>query len=220
MAWLSEIEVAEGSRSRGYGSRMIAAGEADLVERGVRRIGLHVFGDNPGARRLYERLGYRVLAQARARPIEAPAAVAAPLTPMTRAEYDERIAALLRDDPLALTRDPDAPAGKAAGVVAGLAPDGPATDGVFFRTTPGAWIWFSLPRPGHSSMGVVHYLAVDAGRRRQGLGRATIAAAEAELARHGVTTAGLNVMAANAAALSFVDRLGYRVLSQQMIKDL
>jgi mycothiol synthase len=219
MAWISDIEVAAGQRSKGYGSAMIAAAEADLVARGVRRIGLHVFGTNAGARRLYDRLGYRVLAQARARAIEPSGSVPA-LAPMTATEYDDRIAALLRDDPIALVRDPDAAPDKARQLLDRLAPDGPSTEGVFFRTTPGGWIWYSLPHPQRSTMGMIHYLAVDPDRRRRGLGRAMVAAAEAEMARHGVARATLNVAGSNEAALALADRLGYQVLSQQMIKDL
>ena len=70
MAWLSEIEVTAGERGRGYGTQIIAAGEEELRRRGIARLGLHVFGSNTGARRLYERLGYRVLTQVRARPLE------------------------------------------------------------------------------------------------------------------------------------------------------
>jgi mycothiol synthase len=185
----------------------------------VRRIGLHVFGTNVGARRLYDRLGYRVLAQARARAIE-PSEPGITLTAMSEAEYDDRIATLLRDDPIALVRDPDAAPGAARQLLDRLAPDGPRTEGVFFGTTPGGWIWYSLPHPRRSTMGTIHYWAVDPDRRRQGLARAMVTAAEADLARHGVARATLNVAGSNPAALALVDRLGYQILSQQMVKDL
>ncbi|MGX6603053.1 GNAT family N-acetyltransferase [Micromonosporaceae bacterium Da 78-11] len=219
MAWLAEIEVVDGHRARGYGSRMIAAGEADLVERGVHRIGLHVFGHNTGARRLYERLGYRVSAQARAKVIE-PVTDPVPLTPMTRPEYDVRVAALLLDDPVALTRDPDAVPGKARQVFDSLAPDGLQSEGTFFRTTPTGWVWFSRPDPRRSTAGMIHYLAVDEDRRGRGAGRATMLAVEAELAAHGADRVGLNVVATDPAAMRLVDSLGYEVVSQQMIKEL
>jgi ribosomal protein S18 acetylase RimI-like enzyme len=49
-------------RDKGVGTRMMQAAEADLIQRGYQVVTLNVNRDNPGARRLYERLGYRVVA--------------------------------------------------------------------------------------------------------------------------------------------------------------
>lgn len=46
-------------RSRSIGSQILAAAEAMVRERGLRRIGLAVAVENTRARALYERLGYR-----------------------------------------------------------------------------------------------------------------------------------------------------------------
>ncbi len=48
-------------RSQGVGSQMMAVIEADLRQRGFSIVTLNVGQDNPGARRLYERIGYRVV---------------------------------------------------------------------------------------------------------------------------------------------------------------
>jgi ribosomal protein S18 acetylase RimI-like enzyme len=63
MAWVGVIEVRPEARSRGVGSRMMLAAEDDLRRRGTARLGLHVFGHNTGAQRLYTRLGYGILNQ-------------------------------------------------------------------------------------------------------------------------------------------------------------
>jgi len=47
-------------QNRGIGARLMAAAEELLVERGYTGIELGVEKDNPGARRFYEQLGYRV----------------------------------------------------------------------------------------------------------------------------------------------------------------
>jgi ribosomal protein S18 acetylase RimI-like enzyme len=59
---LGEIEVVAGHRNKGYGTRMLAEWE-DFVRSdypGCRGLLLHVFRHNPDARRLYERLGFKV----------------------------------------------------------------------------------------------------------------------------------------------------------------
>lgn len=68
-AWIHNITVDPEHRSKGYGRAMIQAVEAELSRRGVSRLGLNVFADNPGAIRLYESLGFRVMAQQMAKPL-------------------------------------------------------------------------------------------------------------------------------------------------------
>ncbi len=49
-------------RNQGLGTHMLAVVERDLVKRGYRWAVLNVNRDNPDARRLYERLGYQIVA--------------------------------------------------------------------------------------------------------------------------------------------------------------
>jgi ribosomal protein S18 acetylase RimI-like enzyme len=49
----------------GIGTRLLAAAEAELRRRGYRCAEIGAERDNPGARRLYERLGYRVFGRDR-----------------------------------------------------------------------------------------------------------------------------------------------------------
>lgn len=49
-------------RGNGIGSWLLQKAETDLVSRGFEKIALNVARDNKSARRLYERLGYRVVA--------------------------------------------------------------------------------------------------------------------------------------------------------------
>jgi GNAT superfamily N-acetyltransferase len=55
---LVHLEVLGPFQRRGIGTALVRAGEATARRLGHRRIALGVGVDNPGARRLYERLGY------------------------------------------------------------------------------------------------------------------------------------------------------------------
>jgi GNAT superfamily N-acetyltransferase len=57
--WLYDIFVEESHRGRGFGRALMRVLEERAREMGIGRIELNVFGDNAGARRLYESLGYR-----------------------------------------------------------------------------------------------------------------------------------------------------------------
>lgn len=61
-AYLYGFRVRETFRNRGIGSKMLQAIEDDLQRRGYRSVTLNVGRDNPDARRLYERQGYRIVA--------------------------------------------------------------------------------------------------------------------------------------------------------------
>ncbi len=58
-AFVYDFSVEPAYRGRGYGAQALLAIEAKVKALGLKRIGLHVFGKNTGARRLYERLGYQ-----------------------------------------------------------------------------------------------------------------------------------------------------------------
>ena len=56
--WIYDIEVYEGFRRKGYATQALRAVEERADELGGDRVGLNVFGHNPGARALYESVGY------------------------------------------------------------------------------------------------------------------------------------------------------------------
>ena len=56
--WIYDIEVYGAFRRRGHGTRALQAVEKKAAELGARKVELHVFGHNPGARVLYERSGF------------------------------------------------------------------------------------------------------------------------------------------------------------------
>lgn len=58
-AYLFGFRVREDYQNLGIGTRMLAAAEEDLLQRGYNSITLNVSRDNLDARRLYERHGYR-----------------------------------------------------------------------------------------------------------------------------------------------------------------
>ncbi len=60
-AYIYGFRVRAGYRNRGIGTRLLQVAEADLVQRGFQWVVLNVGRDNPAARRLYERSGYRVI---------------------------------------------------------------------------------------------------------------------------------------------------------------
>jgi ribosomal protein S18 acetylase RimI-like enzyme len=60
-AFIYYIEVAETERNKGYGRALLAAAEAEAAARGMRSLGLNVFGENATARRLYEAAGYETM---------------------------------------------------------------------------------------------------------------------------------------------------------------
>jgi RimJ/RimL family protein N-acetyltransferase len=57
-AFIYDIEMVEHRRGEGFGTAALLALEEWARERGITTIGLHVFGHNTGAWRLYQRLGY------------------------------------------------------------------------------------------------------------------------------------------------------------------
>jgi ribosomal protein S18 acetylase RimI-like enzyme len=59
-AYVYDVAVDPAQRRRGHALRAFEALEARVRALGLARIGLHVFGHNPGAQALYRRLGYGV----------------------------------------------------------------------------------------------------------------------------------------------------------------
>lgn len=62
-AYLYSFRVKPAFQCAGLGTRMLSVVEADLIFRGFKFVTLNVAKDNPRARSLYERLGYRVIDQ-------------------------------------------------------------------------------------------------------------------------------------------------------------
>jgi ribosomal protein S18 acetylase RimI-like enzyme len=227
-AWISDVEVDPEFRSRGYAAAIIAAAEAELTALGVSRLGLNVFGDNDTAGRLYRRLGFEVTAQQYSRALtDVPAAAGIELVPL--ADYESRIAALFADYAQDLVHELGLWHGeaedRAARKLAELLPRGSRTDGMILRTVvaegvPVGWVWAGLPAPPRPGMGWLHNVEIDEGHRNRGYGRSVIAAIEAELVHRGVRRLGLNVHGSNVGARRLYQRLGYRLLAQQMTRQL
>ena len=59
-AYVYAFRVKPAFQGWGVGTRLMDVAEADLLQRGYHRLSLNVGQTNEGARRLYERLGYRV----------------------------------------------------------------------------------------------------------------------------------------------------------------
>ncbi len=66
MAFVYDVVVDEAQRRKGYGAAIMNAGALWSREQGHPVLGLNVFAHNPGARALYDRLGYVVTQEYRA----------------------------------------------------------------------------------------------------------------------------------------------------------
>ena len=56
--WIYDIEIHEPFRRKGHATRALRAVERRANELGAKKLELHVFGHNPGARALYESSGF------------------------------------------------------------------------------------------------------------------------------------------------------------------
>ena len=65
-----EIELDEHARGRGIGRATMLAAEALVASRGVRELGLNVFGPNERAIGLYRSLGYATTSMNMAKPLD------------------------------------------------------------------------------------------------------------------------------------------------------
>lgn len=59
-AYVYAVDVFPAYRRRGFGQAIMAAAIEECKKRGVGSLGLNVFGHNHTARRIYDRLGFRV----------------------------------------------------------------------------------------------------------------------------------------------------------------
>jgi ribosomal protein S18 acetylase RimI-like enzyme len=69
-AYVYTIDIEEHARRRGYGRAAFAELERVARAHGVRQLGLHVFGHNHGARRLYDSLGFEPTSITMRKPLE------------------------------------------------------------------------------------------------------------------------------------------------------
>jgi ribosomal protein S18 acetylase RimI-like enzyme len=69
-ALAADLEVREGLRRRGYGRGLVVAVERFCRAQGVRSVAVDVPGGDPGARRLFDRLGFEVAATLMAKPLQ------------------------------------------------------------------------------------------------------------------------------------------------------
>jgi ribosomal protein S18 acetylase RimI-like enzyme len=68
--WVYDIEIDEARRGQGLGRAAMLAAERIGREAGWTALGLNVFGHNPGARALYDSLGYEVAATLMSKPLD------------------------------------------------------------------------------------------------------------------------------------------------------
>ena len=108
-----------------------------------------------------------------------------------------------------------------------LLPQGRETPGMLLLTavldngTPIGTLWLGLTHPrGVPDCAFVYDIEVAEAHRGGGLGRALLAAGEDVVRSHGVPAVELNVFADNARAIALYASSGYRVVTQQMRKDL
>jgi ribosomal protein S18 acetylase RimI-like enzyme len=67
-----DLRIEDRFRRHGYAEAGMRLAEALAREKGADRISLHVFGDNAGARRLYDKLGYKETNVAMSKPLPSP----------------------------------------------------------------------------------------------------------------------------------------------------
>ncbi|GIF15034.1 GNAT family N-acetyltransferase [Actinoplanes teichomyceticus] len=110
---------------------------------------------------------------------------------------------------------------------AALLPRGRQTPGMLFLNGVGPdgvvvgamWIGLEHPR-GFPGCAFLYEIAIDEAFQGAGYGRALLTAGEEIVREHGLTGLELNVFAANTRALNLYTTAGYRVITQQMRKDL
>ena len=140
---------------------------------------------------------------------------------------DELAAGYAREHVTAGNWTPEEALDRAREATAGFLPQGMATPGMLFLVgeladgSPVGWLWIGLTHPrGLADCAFLYDIEVDAGHRGRGLGRALLAAGERAAQEHGARALELNVFGANETARKLYETSGYRVVTQQMRKDL
>jgi ribosomal protein S18 acetylase RimI-like enzyme len=110
---------------------------------------------------------------------------------------------------------------------AALLPDGFTTPGMLFLRgelpdrTPIGTMWIGLTHPrGTADCAFLYDIEIEPAHRGAGYGRTLLALGEDVVRRHGVGAIELHVFGGNARALRLYESSGYRVITQQMRKNL
>ena len=140
---------------------------------------------------------------------------------------DELAAGYAREHVTAGNWTPEEALDRAREATAGFLPQGMATPGMLFLVgeladgSPVGWLWIGLTHPrGLADCAFLYDIEVAAGHRGRGLGRALLAAGERVAREHGAQALELNVFGTNETARKLYETSGYRVVTQQMRKDL
>ncbi|ADL47797.1 GNAT family N-acetyltransferase [Micromonospora aurantiaca (nom. illeg.)] len=140
---------------------------------------------------------------------------------------DELAAGYAREHVTAGNWTPEEALGRAREATVGFLPQGIATPGMLFLVgeladgSPVGRLWIGLTHPrGLADCAFLYDIEVAAGHRGRGLGRALLAAGERAAREHGAQALELNVFGANETARKLYETSGYRVVTQQMRKDL
>lgn len=150
---------------------------------------------------------------------------------MTPGEYDtfrpRLVASYAADHARAGTWNHDEAEARATAQIDELLPDGPRTDGMLVLTAESpagvvvGHLWVVLERrPGAGGGAWINSIEIMPEHRGKGYGRALLAIAERETARHGIGAIGLNVFGWNAVARRLYETAGYEVATLQMQKAL
>ncbi|WP_349876048.1 GNAT family N-acetyltransferase [Micromonospora sp. HUAS YX12] len=140
---------------------------------------------------------------------------------------DELAAGYAREHVTAGNWTPEEALDRAREATAGFLPQGMATPGMLFLVgeladgSPVGWLWIGLTHPrGVAGCAFLYDIEVATGHRGRGLGRALLAAGERAARERGAQALELNVFGANETARKLYETSGYRVVTQQMRKDL
>ncbi len=221
LAWIADILVDGQHRSHGYAAAMIQGIEIELIELGVPRLGLNVFGYNDVARRLYERLGFDVIQWQMSRSLfGVPGTIESSVTllPVTETELpvvlESFAAGMLADYPTLTPAEAEQRARQPLGT------DGVHVSHLIADGVRIGWACYAERHHLRHGMGWIYRLELEPAYRGRGLGPAVVAVIEADLAARGVGSVGLSVPGSKPGESRLAERLGFEVMAQQMEKKL
>ena len=153
------------------------------------------------------------------------------MRPMTESEFEEwqhTVARAYADEQIAAGNwRPDDALERALNSNVAFLPQGLATPGMLLLIgvledgTPIGRLWIGLSHPrGIPGCAFIYDIEVDEEHQGAGVGRALLTAGEAAARSQGAGALELNVFGGNARAIGLYSTAGYRVVSQQMRKEL